>query len=61
MKVPKIFLTPYRWDYYQIRDVHLLFMGICLKVNLIARLENELAYYDSAVHRFNHYTPRTPP
>ena len=26
-----------------------------------ARLEYELAYYDSAVHRFNHYTTRTPP
>ena len=31
------------------------------KVNVIARLEYELAYYDSAVHRFNHYTTRTPP
>ena len=30
------------------------------KVNIIARLEYELAYYDSAVHRFNHYTTRTP-
>ena len=29
-------------------------------MNVIARLEYELAYYDSAVHRFNHYT-RTPP
>ena len=26
--------------------------GICPKVNVIARLEYELAYYDSAVHRF---------
>ena len=26
-------------------------------MNVIARLEYELAYYDSAVHRFNHYTP----
>ena len=31
------------------------------KVSVIARLEYELAYYDSAVHRFNHYTTRTPP
>ena len=30
--------------------------GICPKVNVIARLEFELAYYDSAVQRFNHYT-----
>ena len=30
-------------------------------MNVIARLEYKLAYYDSAVHRFNHYTTRTPP
>ena len=30
-------------------------------MNVIARLDYELAYYDSAVHRFNHYTTRTPP
>ena len=30
-------------------------------MNVIARLEYELAYYDSAVYRFNHYTTRTPP
>ena len=30
-------------------------------MNVIARLEYELAYCDSAVHRFNHYTTRTPP
>ena len=30
-------------------------------MNVITRLEYELAYYDSAVHRFNHYTTRTPP
>ena len=32
-------------------------------MDVIARLEYELAYYDSAVHRFhrfNHYTTRTP-
>ena len=27
--------------------------GICQKENVIARLEFELAYYDSAVHHFN--------
>ena len=27
-------------------------------MNVIARLEYELAYYDSAVYRFNHYTTR---
>ena len=41
--------------------VHTFPKGICPKVNVIARLENELAYYDSAVHRFNHYATRTPP
>ena len=30
-------------------------------MNVIARLEYELAYYDSAAHRFNHYTTRTLP
>ena len=37
------------------------FPRVCLKVNVIAQLGYELAYYDSAVHRFNHYTMRTPP
>ena len=32
-----------------------------MKVNIIARLEYELVYYDSAVHRFKHYTTRTFP
>ena len=30
-------------------------------MNVIARLEYELAYYESAVRRFYHYTTRTPP
>ena len=30
-------------------------------MNVIARLEYELAYYNSAVHHFNHYTTWTPP
>ena len=30
-------------------------------MNVIAQLEYELAYYDSAVHHFNHYTTRTSP
>ena len=37
-----------------------LSQGYCLKVDMIAQLEYELAYYDSAVHRFNHYTPGYP-
>ena len=42
------------------KGVHTFPKGICPKVNIIARLEYELAYYDFAVHRFNHYTTRTP-
>ena len=38
--------------------VHTFPKGICPKVNVIARREYELAYYDSAVHHFNHYTTR---
>ena len=43
------------------KGVHTFPKGICPKVNVIARLEYELTYYDSAVQRFNHYTTRTPP
>ena len=42
------------------RGVHTVPKGIWPKVNVIARLEYELAYYDSAFHRCNHYTTRTP-
>ena len=42
------------------KGVHTFPKGICPKVNVITRLEYELAYYDSAVHCFNHYTTRTP-
>ena len=38
------------------KGVHTFPKGICPKVNVIERLEYELAYYDSAVH----YTTRTP-
>ena len=40
---------------------HTFPMGICPKVNIIARLEFELVYYDSAVQRFTHYITRIPP
>ena len=42
------------------RVAHTFPKGIYSKVNIIARLEFELAYYDFAIHRFNHYTTRTP-
>ena len=41
--------------------VHTFPKGICPKVNVIARQEFELACFDFADHRFNHYTTRTPP
>ena len=40
--------------------VHTFTKGICMKVKVIARLEYELAYDDSAVQHFNHDTTRTP-
>ena len=33
---------------------------ICPKVNVVARPDFDLAYYDSTDQRFNHYTTRTP-
>ena len=53
-----------KWFYlthaWEDKGVHTFPKGICPKVNVIARLENELAYYNSTVHRFNNYTTRTP-
>ena len=53
-----------QWYYlthsWEDKGVHTFPKGICPKVNVVARLEYELAYYDSAVHRFNHYPTRTP-
>ena len=46
---------------FEDKGVHTFPKGICPRVNVIARLEYELAYYDSAVHGFNHYTKTTPP
>ena len=60
-----ILLEEQKWYYltqsWEDKGVHTFPKGICPKVNVIARLEYELAYYDSAVHRFNHYTTRTHP
>ena len=56
--MPKIFSK--KWYYlthsWEDKRVHTFPKGICPKVNIIAWLEYELAYYDSTVHRFNHYT-----
>ena len=57
-----ILLEEQRWYYlthgWEDKGVHTISKGMCPKVNVIARLEFELAYYDSAVHYFNHYTTR---
>ena len=54
-----------KWYYlthsWEDKGVHTFPKGICPKGNVIARLEYELAYYDFAVNRFNHYTTRTFP
>ena len=42
------------------REVHNFPLGICPKVNVIARLEFELTFYDSPVPCFTHYTTKTP-
>ena len=62
----KAILLGEQWRYYLIhswedKEVPIFPKGICPKVNVIARLEYEFAYNDSAVRRFNHYTSRTPP
>ena len=60
-----ILLEEHQWYYlthrWEDKGVHIFPKGICPKVNVIAQLEYELAYYDSAVHHFNHYPTRTPP
>ena len=53
-----------QWYYlthsWEDKGVHTFPHGIRPKVNVIARLEFDLAYYDSAVHCFNYYITRTP-
>ena len=60
-----ILLEEQSWYYlthsWEDKGVHTFPKGICPKVNVIVRLEYELAYYDSTVQRFTHYTTRTPP
>ena len=60
-----ILLEEQLWYYFthswEDKEGHTFPKGICPKVNVIARLEYKLAYYDSVVHRFNQYTTRTPP
>ena len=61
----KAILIEEQWYYLtqSLKDkgVHTFPKGICPKVNVIVRLEFELAYYNPAVHRFTHYTTRPHP
>ena len=50
----------YMADNWDDKRGHTIPKGICPKVNVIDRLEFELTYYCSALHRVNHYTTRTP-
>ena len=43
------------------KGFHAFPKSICPKMNPIAWLEFELAYYDSTIQRFNHYATRNPP
>ena len=48
----------HRWDDNEIRTFS---KGISLKMNVIERLEFELAYSDVTVLHVSHYTTDTPP
>ena len=59
--MPKQFFEKNRKLYYlthswEDKGVHTFPTGIWPKMDFIARLEFELAFYDFAVHRFHHYT-----
>ena len=58
-----ILLEEQRWCYLthsrEDKGVYIFSKGIGPKVNVIAQLEFELACYDFADHRFNHYTTGT--
>ena len=60
-----ILLEEQQWCFlthsWEDKGVHTFPKGICMKVNIIARLEFKLTYNDSTVHRFNYYTTRIPP
>ena len=63
--MPKPFSKKEQYRYYlthswKDKGVHAFPQDICPKENVIAQLEYELTYYDFVVHRFNHYTTRTP-
>ena len=53
-----LYYLTHSWDD---KVVHSFSKGVCPKVNVTARLDFELTYYDSADYRFYHYTTRTLP
>ena len=60
--MPKLFclnLWYYSTHSWEDKGAHTFPKCICPKINVIARLEYELACYDSAVQCFNHYTTKT--
>ena len=59
-RTPPLFKQKYLTHRWEDQRVHTFSKGVYLKVNVIARLEFELAYHDSAVYRFNHYISRRP-
>ena len=59
----KVILVEKQWYYlthnWRDQGVHTFLLGISLKVNIIARLQFEVAYFDDAVKHVSHYTMRT--
>ena len=59
-----IFVEEHQWYYlthsWDYKAVHTFPHGICLKWNIIARLEFELTFYDVIVQHINHYSMRAP-
>ena len=59
-----ILLDEQKWYYlthsWEDGGSHTFPKGICRKINVIVRLVYELAYYDSTVQCFYHYTTRRP-
>ena len=50
----------YYYYYWRVKRVHFFTEGIRSKVNAIARLEFEHAFYDIAILYVNHNTTETP-
>ena len=57
----KLFFKCYQQTANRIREFIAFPEGFSPKVNVIATLEFELAYYEAAFHQVNHHTTRIPP